>query len=397
MSEYQTQFDQIIKHAKDCVSDKELKLKLKKSLSSKKPLVVKAGFDPTYPDLHLGHLVLLRKLKVFQDFGHQVCFLIGDFTARIGDPSGLSETRPRLSEKRIQQNTKTYAEQVFKVLNAKKTKIFFNSSWCNKLKAQNWIQLCSHYTVARMLERDDFSKRFKQGQAIYIHEFLYPLIQGYDSYAMTADIELGGTDQIFNLLMGREIQKAHQKELQCVLTFPLLEGTDGKKKMSKSFNNFIALKDSAPEMYGKIMSLSDDLMLRYYELLMDESDIVPAQKEPFKYKKRLAYLLVEEFHSSKQAQLAQEEFERVFSQKKNPERIKEVSISAEKEPVWIAHLLKNLGMVPSTGEARRLIQGGGVQVNSEKVSDVDLKLNLKSKSEYLLQVGKRKFLKVKVN
>ncbi|MDE0152186.1 MAG: tyrosine--tRNA ligase [Bdellovibrionales bacterium] len=397
MNEYQAHFDQIVKHAKDCVSDKELKLKLKKSLSSKKPLVVKAGFDPTYPDLHLGHLVLLRKLKIFQDFGHQVCFLIGDFTARIGDPSGLSETRPRLSEKQIQQNTKTYAEQVFKVLNAKKTKILFNSSWCNKLKAQDWIQLCSHYTAARMLERDDFSKRFKQGQAIYIHEFLYPLIQGYDSYAMTADIELGGTDQIFNLLMGREIQKAHQQELQCVLTFPLLEGTDGKKKMSKSFNNFIALKDSPQEMYGKVMSLSDDLMLRYYELLMDASDVVSAQKEPLKYKKRLAYLLVEEFHSSEQARLAQEEFERVFSKNKIPEQIKEVSISAEKEAVWIAHLLKNLGMVPSTGEARRLIQGGGVQINSEKVLDVDLKLKLKSNSEYLLQVGKRKFLKVKVN
>ena len=235
MSNYQTQFDQIVKHSKDCISEKELKLKLEKSISSKKPLLVKAGFDPTYPDLHLGHLVLLRKLKIFQDFGHQVCFLIGDFTARIGDPSGVNETRPRLNEEQIQKNTKTYAEQVFKVLDSKKTKILFNSSWCDKLTPQDWIHLCSSYTTARMLERDDFSKRFKQGQAIYIHEFLYPLIQGYDSYAMNADIELGGTDQIFNLLMGREIQKTYQKEMQCVLTFPLLEGTDGQKKMSKSF------------------------------------------------------------------------------------------------------------------------------------------------------------------
>ena len=395
MDSHQAQFDQIAKHSKDCISDKELLLKLKKSVSSRTPLVVKAGFDPTYPDLHLGHLVLLRKLKIFQDLGHQVCFLIGDFTARIGDPSGLSETRPRLSEEEIQKNTKTYAEQVFKVLDSKKTKILFNSSWCNKLTPQDWIQLCSYYTAARMLERDDFSKRFKRGQAIYIHEFLYPLIQGYDSYAMDADVELGGTDQIFNLLIGREVQKAHQKESQCVLTFPLLEGTDGKQKMSKSFNNFIALQDSPQEMYGKVMSLSDNLMLRYYELLIDESDVEPAKKEPFKYKKRLAHLLVGEFHGLEEAHLAQGEFERVFSQNKIPEKIEEMSVPAGKD-VWIAHLLKNVGMVPSTGEARRLIQNGGVQVNSEKVSDVNVRLQLKSKDEYLLQVGKRKFLKIKI-
>jgi len=395
VNDYQTQFDQIVRHSKDCVSDKELILKLKKSLSSGKPLVVKAGFDPTYPDLHLGHLVILRKLKIFQDFGHQVCFLIGDFTARIGDPSGLSETRPRLNEEQIQKNTKTYADQVFKVLDSRKTKILFNSSWCNKLRAQDWISLCSCYTAARMLERDDFSKRYKQGKAIYIHEFLYPLIQGYDSYAMDADVELGGTDQIFNLLMGREIQKAHQKELQCVLTFPLLEGTDGQKKMSKSFNNFIALQDSPQEMYGKIMSLSDPLMLRYYELLVKGADLDIIQQDPYQHKKKLAYFFVEEFHSSKDAHLAQEEFERVFSQNRIPENIKEVFVSEEKD-IWIAYLLKNLGMVPSTNEARRLIQGGGVQINSEKVSDVDLKLQLKPRDEYLLQVGKRKFLKIKV-
>lgn len=395
MSSYQMQFDQIVKHSQDCISKKELISKLKKSISNKKPLIVKAGFDPTYPDLHLGHLVLLRKLKIFQDFGHQVSFLIGDFTARIGDPSGLSSTRPRLSEEEIQKNTKTYAEQVFKVLDPKKTKIQFNSSWCNKLTPQNWIQLCSRTTAARMLERDDFSKRFKQGQAIYIHEFLYPLIQGYDSYAMNADIELGGTDQIFNLLMGREIQKAHQKELQCVLTFPLLEGTDGKKKMSKSFNNFIALQDPPQDIYGKVMSLSDSLMLRYYELLIEGADLDVIQKDPYKHKKKLAYLLVEEFHNTEQARLVQKEFERVFSQNKIPEKIEEILVLAEKD-VWIARLLKSLKMAPSTGEARRLIQGGGIQVNSEKVSDVNLKLQLNSKDEYLLQVGKRKFLRIKV-
>ena len=392
MSDYQTQFNQIVKHSKDCISEKELKSKLEKSISSQKPLLVKAGFDPTYPDLHLGHLVLLRKLKIFQDFGHQVCFLIGDFTARIGDPSGVNETRPRLNEDQIQKNTKTYAEQVFKVLDSKKIKILFNSSWCNKLSPKDWIQLCSSYTTARMLERDDFSKRFKQGQAIYIHEFLYPLVQGYDSYAMNADIELGGTDQIFNLLMGREIQKAYQKEMQCVLTFPLLEGTDGQKKMSKSFNNFIALQDSPQQMYGKTMSLSDSLMFKYYELLTDEH---PDRKDPFKSKKRLASLLVEEFHGLEKARFAQEEFERVFSRNQIPEDIKESVLSPEKD-VSLARLLKNLDMAPSTGEVRRLIQNGGVRVNSEKISDVNLKLHLKLGEEYLLQVGKRKFLKVKI-
>ena len=392
----QAQLDQITALAEDCISDKELLLKLKNSLSSKKPLIIKAGFDPTYPDLHLGHLVLLRKLKMFQDLGHQVCFLVGDFTAGIGDPSGLNEVRPSLSKEQIQKNTKTYTQQVFKVLDPKKTKILFNSSWCDSLTPQDWIQLCSSYTAARMLERDDFSKRFKQGRAIYIHEFLYPLIQGYDSYAMNADVELGGTDQIFNLLMGREIQKARQQDLQCVLTFPLLEGTDGQKKMSKSFNNSIALQDPPKEMYGKIMSLSDVLMLKYYKLLFHESDLESIQKDPYKHKKKLACLLTEEFHSTEQARLAQEEFERVFSRHKAPEKIEEVIISPSEKNVWMARLLKDMGLTPSTGEARRLIQNGGVKVNSEKVSDVNLSLPLTSNSEYLLQVGKRKFLKVKV-
>ena len=395
MSGPKEQFEQITSLAKDCISEKELLSKLKKSISSEKPLIVKAGFDPTYPDLHLGHLVLLRKLKIFQNFGHQVCFLIGDFTAGIGDPSGLNEARPRLSGEQIQKNTKTYTQQVFKVLDPKKTKILFNSSWCGSLTPEDWIQLCSYYTIARMLERDDFSKRFKQGRAIYIHEFLYPLVQGYDSYAVNADVELGGTDQIFNLLMGREVQKARQKDPQCVLTFPLLEGTDGQKKMSKSFNNFIAFQDPPKEMYGKIMSLSDVLMLKYYKLLMNEANPEHIQKDPYKYKKKLAYLLTEEMYSTEQARSAQEEFEKVFSRHKTPETVEEVLVSAEKN-VWIAHLLKSTGLTSSTGEARRLIQNGGVQVNSEKVSDVNLKLQLTSNSNFLLQVGKRKFLKVKV-
>ena len=389
------QLDPIIKHSKDCISKKELESKIQKSISSRKPLVVKAGFDPTYPDLHLGHLVLLRKLKIFQDLGHQVSFLIGDFTAQIGDPSGLDETRPPLSKEQIQKNTLTYAEQVFKVLEEGKTKILFNSSWCNSLNSQKWIQLASSYTVARMLERDDFSKRFKQKKAIHIHEFLYPLIQGYDSYVMNADVELGGTDQVFNLLMGREIQKSFGKEPQCVLTFPLLEGTDGQKKMSKSFHNFIALKDSPQEMYGKIMSLSDELMYKYYELLTEDPPLKQIKKEPFDYKKKLAVSLISEFHSREEALSAQKEFEQVFSQRQTPENMEEVSLSPQKE-VWIGRLLKDLQMVPSTGEAKRLIQNGGVRINSEKVMDVDLKLTLSSGEERVVQVGKRKFLKLTI-
>ena len=399
MNDAKTQLQQITKNSVDCISQEELLKKINKSISSKKPLIIKAGFDPTYPDLHLGHVVLLKRLKTFQELGHKVTFLIGDFTAQIGDPSGQNETRPPLTEAVIKKNMKTYINQVYKVLDRKKTKILYNSKWIKKIKPADWIKMCSTTTIARMVERDDFSQRFKNQKPIYIHEFLYPLIQGYDSYVMKADIEVGGTDQLFNLIMGREIQRFHQEETQCILTFPLLEGTDGVKKMSKSLNNFIALNDSPKDMYGKIMSVSDELLIKYYELLTDYSDFDSLKsqiiKEPYLYKKKLAYQMVKDFHSQDLAEQSQKNFESVFSQRSIPVDIPEKKIQ-EKSDVWICHLLKEHNLAPSTAEARRLILGGGVQIDSQKVSDPDLKLTLKLGQSFLLQVGKRKFLKLKV-
>ena len=397
VGEAENQLKQIVKNSVDCISETELLKKIQKSLSQKKPLHIKAGFDPTYPDLHLGHVVLLKKLKIFQDLGHQVTFLIGDFTAQIGDPSGQNETRPPLTKDVIKKNMLTYSQQVYKILDSKKTQVLYNSKWLKNISPLDWIKICSTTTIARMIERDDFSKRFKNQKPIYIHEFLYPLIQGYDSYSMNADIEVGGTDQVFNLIMGREIQRFYQKDPQCVLTFPLLEGTDGQKKMSKSFNNFIALNDSPKEMYGKIMSISDSLLIKYYELLTDYDDFSSIQKkikdEPYEHKKQLALQMVTQFHSESEAQRAQENFKSVFSQKSIPTDIPQMVMPAQKD-VWICHLLKETKLVPSTAEGKRLIQNGGIQMNSEKISDVNLKLNLQS--DLLLQVGKRKFLKIKV-
>ena len=399
-----TQFEVLTKNSQDCISKEELLSKLQKSFETKKPLVIKAGFDPTYPDLHLGHFVLLKKLKQFQDFGHQVVFLIGDFTAQIGDPSGQDETRPPLSIEEIKKNTLTYTEQVFKVLDQKKTKVIQNSLWMENFSSIQWIHLCSQKTVARMLERDDFSKRFKNQNPIHIHEFLYPLVQGYDSAQIKADVEIGGQDQIFNLLVGRDLQVNYDVAPQCVLTFPLLEGLDGQKKMSKSFGNFIALKDSAKEIYGKLMSISDELMVRYYQLLVEDENISELQKglknqtkHPLEEKKRLAYTIVSELYDFHTAKKAEQEFSRIFSQKKLPQDIPEVVVhKTSAEPVWICHLLKKLNMISSTGEGKRLIKNGGIQVNSKKIVDVNLKITLKSKSEWLFQVGKRNFIKVKV-
>ena len=387
-----------VKLSRDCISKEDILSKLK----LKRPLKIKAGFDPTYPDLHLGHCVLLKRLKCFQDLGHQVCFLIGDFTAQIGDPSGQDEMRPPLSLQKIEENTLTYMDQVFKILDKNKTKIIKNSTWMKNFSSSQWLELCSKRTIARMLERDDFSKRFSGKKPIYIHEFLYPLIQGYDSVAIQADVEVGGSDQIFNLLTGRELQAQYQQSPQCVLTYPLLEGLDGQKKMSKSLGNFIALKDEPKEMYGKIMSLSDPLMLHYYELLFPEENVVQLKKDlenekkhPLEEKKRLAFLLVEEFHNLEKARKAEEEFSLIFSRKQLPDHIPEVHVESCSS-MWVCHLLKNIGMAGSTGEARRLVQQGGVRVNSEKVVDVDLRLHLKSKNQWIVQAGKRRFLKVKV-
>ena len=373
-----------------------------KKLDEKRSLRVKLGFDPTAPDLHLGHTVILNKLKLFQDLGHQVIFLIGDFTGLVGDPSGVNETRPVLTEKEIKENAKTYERQVFKILDKKKTEIRFNSEWMNKFSPEDFIRLSSVQTVARMLERDDFSKRYSAQKPISIHEFLYPLLQGYDSVALDADIELGGTDQKFNLLLGREVQKFYGKEPQVAFTLPLLEGLDGVMKMSKSLDNYIAIEDDADEMFGKIMSISDDLMWRYFELLSfrDEEEITElkkSQKEgsnPRDIKFLLAEEIVNRFHGEGSGNSAKEEFQSRFQKGNNPSDIKEITINLEEKSITLAKVLKEAKMVPSTSEALRLIKQGAVRIEGEKILDSKHEINLNS--SLLYQVGKRKFSKIKI-
>ena len=374
-----------------------------KKLEEKRSLRVKLGFDPTAPDLHLGHTVILNKLKLFQDLGHQVIFLIGDFTGLVGDPSGVNETRPVLTEKEIKENAKTYERQVFKILDKKKTEIRFNSEWMNKFSPEDFIRLSSVQTVARMLERDDFSKRYSAQKPISIHEFLYPLLQGYDSVALDADIELGGTDQKFNLLLGREVQKFYGKEPQVAFTLPLLEGLDGVMKMSKSLDNYIAIEDDADEMFGKIMSISDDLMWRYFELLSfrDEEEITElkkSQKEgsnPRDIKFLLAEEIVNRFHGEGSGNSAKEEFQSRFQKGNNPSDIREITIKLEEKLITLAKVLKEAEMVPSTSEALRLIKQGAVRIEGDKILDSKHEINLNS--SLLYQVGKRKFSKIKIH
>ena len=388
----------------DFVSEQELLQKLKKSFQTHKPLRVKAGFDPSRPDLHLGHAVLINKLKQFQDFGHQAVFLIGDFTAMIGDPTGKNETRPALSAEEIKDNAKTYAKQVFKILDPEKTEVVYNNSWFVDFAAADFIKLASRYTVARMIEREDFHKRFHNNDAICLHEFLYPLVQAYDSVALKADVELGGTDQLFNLLIGRDIQKSYGVEPQCVMTVPILEGLDGVHKMSKSLDNYIAIEDLPKEMFGKTMKLSDDLMIKFYELLTDRSqkemnqlkkDIAGGDLHPRQAKVNLAKFFVTRFHGALEADRAEEEFNRIFQQKGLPDSIPEHQLSVQ-EPLWVCHLLVQLKLAPSTSEARRLIQGGAVEIKGEKVSDSQQKILLHLEDELIIKVGKKKFAKVKV-
>ena len=370
----------------------ELKAKLKKG----KPLKIKAGFDPTAPDLHLGHTVLINKLKQLQDLGHEILFLIGDFTAMIGDPTGKSATRPPLSDEQIQENSKTYQDQVFKILDKNKTQVVFNSHWMKKLSSADMIKLASQQTVARMLERDDFSKRYKSGQGISIHEFLYPLVQGYDSVALEADVELGGTDQKFNLLMGRELQKNNNQEPQIILTMPILEGLDGVQKMSKSLNNYIAIDDSPDEMFGKIMSISDDLMWRYLELLSFESmETIDSWKKevdqgenPRNIKFRLANEIITRFHSEEDAKVANQNFIDRFAKNQIPDEMDEYQFEAG---IKIGNLLKDANLVDSTSEAFRMIKQGAVKIDGEKVFDKDI--NLPSGTA-VYQVGKRKFARI---
>ena len=371
-------------------------------LKTNKPLIVKAGFDPTAPDLHLGHTVLINKLRQFQDLGHKVHFLIGDFTGMIGDPTGKNVTRKPLSEEQVQENAKTYKEQVFKILDKEKTTVVFNSQWMGKMNAADLIKLASNQTVARMLERDDFSKRYSTGQPIAIHEFLYPLIQGYDSVALNADVELGGTDQKFNLLMGRELQKSHGQTPQIVLTMPILEGLDGVQKMSKSLNNYIGVSDQPDDMFGKIMSISDDLMWRYFELLsfrpMTEIEQFKIDIKngcnPRDIKFLLAKEIITRFHNEADAEQAQKNFIDRFKKGKIPDEIDEFEMQSTEGSLGIAYIIKDSGMTQSTGEAIRMIRQGAVKVDGEKVSDT--KLMIAANTTKIYQVGKRKFAKVSI-
>ena len=375
---------------------------LKKKLDSGKQLIIKAGFDPTAPDLHLGHTVLLNKLRHFQDLGHRVVFLIGDFTGRIGDPSGTNKTRPTLDAKDLEENAKTYEKQVFKILKKDLTDVRFNSEWCEKLGADGLIRLAAKYNVARMLERDDFSKRFSENKSIAIHEFLYPLVQGYDSVALKADVELGGTDQKFNLLVGRELQRDYDQEPQVVITVPILEGLDGVKKMSKSLNNYVAIDEEPDEMFGKIMSISDDLMWRWFELLsfMSEDEINSLKKEmqdgknPRDIKFILAEEIVDRFHKDGDGQKCKESFLNRFQKGQIPENVDSVKVNIDGESILLVNLLKETNMIASVSEGNRLIKQGGIKVNSEKVNDPKFEISINS--ENLYQVGKRRFLKIKI-
>ena len=376
---------------------------LVKKLSKKKTLVVKAGFDPTAPDLHLGHTVLINKLKHFQDLGHRVIFLIGDFTGMIGDPSGKNKTRPTLKSEDIKENAKTYKKQIFKILDPNKTEVLFNSSWCNKLGAEGIIKLAANYNLARMLEREDFNTRYKNNQSIAIHEFLYPLIQAYDSIALEADVELGGTDQKFNLLVGREMQRAFDQEPQAVITVPILEGLDGVKKMSKSLDNYVGIDEAPDEMFGKIMSISDDLMWRWFDLLsfrsnQEISDLKKEQKagkNPRDIKILLAKELIERFHSAKDAQSAEEAFINRFQKGIIPSDIEEVSISIGGNEIPLPNLLKEVALVSSTSEAMRMIKQGAVKIDDNKIEDP--KLTVKKNTSGVFQVGKRKIKKVSIS
>jgi len=400
MASIEEQIELIERGVEECISREELVKKLRKSEESGVPLKIKAGFDPTAPDLHLGHTVLLQKLKHFQDLGHEIYFLIGDFTGMIGDPTGKSETRKALSQEDVEQNAETYKEQVFKILDPAKTKVVFNSDWLSKLDSFAMIRLASELTVARMLEREDFKVRFENGKPISIHEFLYPLIQGYDSVALEADVELGGTDQKFNLLMGRDLQRSRGQEPQVVITMPLLEGLDGVNKMSKSLGNYIGITESANDIYGKILSVSDDLMFRYYDLLSDLSsgDIEQLKQKlekgeihPKEVKKQLARELTTRFYSQQDAFRAEENFEKVFKKGGLPDDIPEKRVQSSEE-IWLPKLLVEIELVKSTSDGRRMIKQNAVSIDGEKVTDVNTQIVPSKK--ILIKVGKRRFCRV---
>lgn len=386
--------------AVEILLEKELLKKLEESRKTKTPLKVKAGFDPTAPDIHLGHTVLLEKMRQFQDLGHEVIFIIGNFTSMIGDPTGRSEIRKPLTEEEVMKNAETYKKQAFKILDPEKTAIKFNSKWLEKMTPIEFIKLLAKLTVARMLEREDFKQRFANRSPIGIHEFIYPLLQGYDSVELKADVEIGGTDQKFNLLMGRELQQEYGQPQQALVIMPLLEGTDGVKKMSKSLGNYIGITEPPKDMFGKIMSISDELMMRYYELLshisIDELNalkkgIKDGSAHPKKAKEALALEIVERYWGKDASLNAKEEFERMFKDKGLPDDIPVFRLQWKEKEIWLPQIMKDSGLVKSTSEAIRLIKQGGVSINSEKWDDPDKKL---SEGEYLLKAGKRKFLKI---
>jgi len=401
MKSVEEQFEYLAKGCVDIIQEDELKAKLSRSIKGKKPLRVKTGFDPTAPDIHVGHTVLIRKMKHFQDMGHDVIFLIGDFTGLIGDPSGQSVTRPPMTREQIKKNAETYKTQIFKILDPEKTIIDFNSRWLGKLTSFDIINLMAKYTVARILERDDFSKRFKNGQPISSHELLYPLMQAYDSVALEGDVELGGTDQKFNLLVGRDIQREYNQEPQIVMTMPLLEGIDGVEKMSKSLNNYIGITESPTEIFGKVMSISDPLMFRYFELLTDVSssqvsqwkqDIQNNRINPKDLKVQLAEQIVSDFWSENDAKKAALEFDRIFKQKEQPEDMQEIELKNSAVP--LIDLVIEQNILPSRGEAKRLIRQGGLYLDGQRVEDIGLILDIGSKDQIILKVGKRKFFKL---
>lgn len=401
MKDVNQQIDLIRRGAVEVIQPAELEAKLKRALTEGRPLRVKAGFDPTAPDLHLGHTVLIHKLKHFQDLGHQVIFLIGDFTGMIGDPTGVSETRRALTKEQVLENAKTYQRQIFKILDPAKTLVEFNSRWMGELTAEGLIQLAAHYRVARMMERDDFHKRFQEQKPISVHEFLYPLVQGYDSVMLKADVELGGTDQKFNLLVGRELQRDYGQESQVVITMPLLEGTDGVKKMSKSVGNYIALEDKPGEMFGKLMSISDTLMYRYYELLTTEDLGHAKSLHPMEAKQTLAELIVARYHGTDAGKQARAEFQQKFQAKEFPdEPDKRVDLKPEDmserdvvegSSIKLAKLIAKTGLISSGSEARRLIIQGGIEVDGIKETNPDKLIAFEVNQQRRLKIGKKKF------
>lgn len=399
MTSVQEQMEVILRGTAEVISEEELEGKIERSLRTGKPLTVKQGFDPTAPDIHIGHTVSLRKLRQFQDLGHKVVFLIGDFTGMIGDPSGRSEMRKRLSRQEVLQNARTYQEQVFKILDPERTVVAFNSEWCEPMKFEDVLVLASRYTVARMLERDDFSQRYKQGKPITIMEFLYPLIQAYDSVALKADVEVGGTDQKFNLLVGRDVQREYGQEPQVALMMPLLVGTDGKEKMSKSLGNYIGINEPPEEIYGKTMSIPDFLIYPYFELAtdVDSSELAEIKRSledpevnPMDLKRKLARRLVAMYHGEEAARRAEEAFDKVFRRREVPDEVPEYVLNQDR--IWIVRLLTSSGLASSNSEARRLIAQGGVYIDGRRVTDPNLEVEFKGGE--VVKVGKRRFLRV---